>query len=235
MNAVTKEWGIQSCVVLVVATFVGFFLTVQRCQSLTVYTIGDMSSWISGYALSGFDVDSGGGDYSAGQTFRVDNGNALVNSISFPVQSDGGTHQFQVGVAAWNGARATGSWLYLSAPLTESGNSFESFTVTPNNLILSQSREYMLVLTPNAFVNTSGAFNTAVGYVPSGGYTEGQFFFVAGYGLSVNDLLTQTWTGTPANMAFSINYQLAPVPEPVTLALAGLSGLASMVVARRRK
>jgi PEP-CTERM motif len=233
MNVSANGRGIKTLVAATASLF-GFLLVVQPARSTgVVYTVGDMSNW-GGIGLTGMDVDSEYGDGSVGQTFRIDNGNALVSSISFPLQSDSGTHPFQVGVAAWDGSQVTGPLQYLSSMLTVSGTAFETFTLTPNNLVLNQGQEYILFLTPNAFVSTSGAFNTAVGYVPSGGYTEGQYYNLVGYDLSVNDLLTQGWTGIPANMAFSINYQLATVPEPAALGLL-TAGAAAFFVRRCSK
>jgi hypothetical protein len=205
--------GIKRLVIPAAVTVVGLLLTVQPCQAV-IYTVGDMGSWY-GSALTGFGIDTGGGDLTVGQTFHINNGSALVSSISFPLYAEAAAADFQVGVAAWNGTQPTGSLLYLSGTLVAGGNNWQTFTLTPNNLILNQGQEYVLFLSPNAFVTTSAAYNTFVGAVGSGAYTDGQYYDVAGYHLGINDLFALSWSGAPINMAFSINYQLVPEPSPL--------------------
>ena len=212
--------------VLAIVALVGLFSAALCCQSQTIYTIGDTGDW-SGSELTGFGV-SGGVDETVGETFVINNVNALVNSISFPVYTPTST-EFQVGVAAWNGSEATGSLLYLSAPLTGDGTLWQTCTVTPNNLTLNQGQEYILFLTPNNYVNSSPTYSAGVGLVPAEYYSGGQYFYQVGYQLSVDDLFTQSWSGVSASMAFSIDYQAAPVPEPSAPIFLFLGGLALLL------
>jgi PEP-CTERM motif len=209
--------------ILATAGLVGLFSAVQRCQSQTIYTIGDSGDW-SGSELTGFGV-SGAADETVGETFAVNNVSALVDSISLPVYSPAST-EFQLGVAAWNGSQATGSLLYLSAPFVGTGTFWQTCTVTPNDLILNKGQQYILFLTPNNYVNSSPTYSAGVGAVPAEYYSAGQYFDLVGYELNVDDLFTQSWSAVPASMAFTINYQAAPVPEPSTLTLFFLGGLA---------
>jgi hypothetical protein len=202
---------------------VGFFFAAQRCQSQGTYTVSDYGGW-SGSEVTGFGT-SDGGDETVGQTFFINNVNALVDSISVPVYA-GTSVEFQIGVAAWNGSQATGSLLYLSAPLLGDGDLRQTCTVTPSDLTLSKGQEYILFLTPNNFVNSSPTYSAGVGSVPSDEYSGGQYFEVIGYQLSVDDLFTHSWSAVPVNMAFSVNYQVAPVREPPTLTLLCLCSLA---------
>src|ERR1035437_9477270 len=194
--------------------FVGLFLTTQRCQS-QIYTVGDYTGTWSGTDITGFDIANafpgpGKGDCTVGQTFSINNVNALIDSISIPI--DGSVSaEFQIGVAAWNGSHPTGSMLYLSSPIS-GVNGWQTFTVAPNNLILNQNQQYVLMVTPNNFVNTSLSYNTGMGYVS--GYSGGQMFNVAGYEMSVSDLFVNSWSNVNADFAFSIRYEAAPVPEP---------------------
>ena len=86
---------------------------------------------------------------------------------------------------------------YLSDTLVAGGSNWQTFTLTPNNLILNQGQEYVLFLSPNAFVTTSAAYNTFVGAVGSGAYTDGQYCDVAGYHLGINDLFALSWERGP--------------------------------------
>jgi hypothetical protein len=119
----TSFQRINSFISSAVIALTGVLLTVQPCRSQS-YTVGDMGGW-SGSFLTGFGITGGpygGGDSTCGQTFRINNGNALVSSISFPLYAESSAAEFQVGVAAWNGAQATGSLLYLSDPLVAGGS-----------------------------------------------------------------------------------------------------------------
>ena len=167
-------------------------LTAQ--QGRAQETVGDLGDWL-GYQISGFDIDGTGGDTTIGQTFQIDDGNALVSSISVPVVDADtvGTAEFQIGVAAWSGTQATGTLLYLSSVMSESSTSFQTFTVSPNNLVLNQNQEYVLFVTANGVVDSYPPFNGSVGYVPVGDYAGGDAFNVTGYQFGINDLFTQTW------------------------------------------
>lgn len=221
------ETGAQGFKIFLVATavaVVGLFLTAQRCQS-QIYTVGDYGGgdWTSGIGISGFSIfGQGNGDETVGQTFSINNVNALINSIQVPIYGSSSAG-FQIGVAAWNGSQPTGSLLYLSDPIS-GVNGWQTFTVTPNNLTLNQNQKYVLIVTPNNFVNTSISYNTGMGYVS--GYSGGEMFNIAGFQLSVNDLFTDSWSDANADFAFSINYEAAPVPEPTTPALLCLGSLA---------
>ena len=173
--------------------------------------------------LTGFFVDPSGNDGTCGQTFRINDGNALVSNLSFPIYSDSTTTKFQVGVAAWNGAEASGPLLYLSPALTALGGNWQTFNVATSNLFLNQGQEYVLFFTCNSFVNAGVANSAGVGYVPADAYTDGQYFNVSGNGLGISDLFTNGWGGSPANLAFQVSYQV--VPEPTLTALVALSCL----------
>jgi hypothetical protein len=199
-----------------VVALAAVLLTAQPCRSQN-YTVGDLGDW-SGLGYTGFEVDAGGGDVTVGQTFQINNGDALVSSISFPIYNNNSSSiEFQAGVAAWNGTQATGSLLYLSGALSATGGVWQSFSVPATGLTLNQGQEYVLFLTANSYFNTEPPFTTEVGYVPSGDYTDGQYYSLPGYQLTVNDLFTQSWTASQVDLAFDIDYQV--VPEPGTFAL----------------
>jgi len=183
-----------------------------------------MGYWHDDVGIGGFYI-SGGEDNTVGETFQISDGNAFVSSISVPVEwNDGATAEFQIGVAAWSGTQATGSLLYLSSALFASGSGFQTVTVPTSGLVLNQNQEYVLFLTPNAYLGASSPFDTDVGLVSAADYPAGQFFALSGTGLTVGDLFTQSWTGGAANMAFEVDYTV--IPEPGVSALLCSGGLA---------
>jgi hypothetical protein len=207
-------------------TVTGLFLTAQPSCAQTsgvvpIYTVGTYSggAWNGNY-ITGFGISNPNTDGTVGQTFSINNVNALIDSIQVPIYGSS-LATFQIGVAAWNGSQLTGPMLYLSSPIT-GVNGWLTYTLNPNNLVLNQNQLYALFVTPNNSVNTSPSYNTGMGYVSS--YSGGELYQIAGYELSVNDLFTQGWTGVPAAFAFSMSYQA--VPEPSAMALAGLGTLA---------
>jgi hypothetical protein len=222
---------IKKCIGSAGIALAAVLLTAQPCRSQD--SVSDWGGWDGSSEISGFGIVSeGGGDITAGQTFQINDGNALVSNISVPIidDSDSSSVEFQFGVAAWNGTQATGSVLYLSSALFASSTSFQTFAVAPDNLTLNQNQEYVLFLTANSFVNSSPQSSAGVGYVPGGAYTAGQYYSLAGDQLGINDLFTHSWapSGSPADFAFEVDYQV--VPEPGTLMLLGLGG----VLLRRR-
>jgi hypothetical protein len=196
-----------------------------------VYTAGTLQAW-GGAGVTGIYV---GADGSVGvdcQTFRINNGNALVKSISFPLWPYGARENpglsqllFQVGVVAWSGSRPSGSFLYLSSELTAPvANAFQTFTVNPPNLLLTQGQEYALVFTPQNYVAADLGSLSLLGYLERSAYSEGQMFRWDGLNPGVDALYTQDWQALPGNVAFSVNYQIVPVPEPQTGLLLCLAG-----------
>jgi hypothetical protein len=238
MKPETHGGGVGFPVVSVGTVLAGLFLTTQRCQSQIYTTVGDYTigdygggAWTSGLGVSGFGISNPNTDGTVGQTFNISNVNALITSISIPIYGSA-LAEFQIGVAAWNGSQPTGPMLYLSSPIS-GVDGWQTFTLAPGNLILNQNQPYVLMVTPNNFVNTSLSYNTAMGYVSN--YSGGQMFNIAGYEMSISDLFVNSWSNANAGFAFSISYQTAPVPEPTVLALfwLGILGMCSTWGRRR--
>lgn len=199
----------------------------QQSQ-VPLFTVGDYpgGAWTSGIEVTGFGLSAaiggpGYGDSTVGQTFSIDNvTSALIDSIQVPIDGSSSA-TFQIGIAAWGGSQPVGSMLYLSSPLA-GVDGWSTYTLTPNNLVLNQNQQYVLLATPNNFVDDGPAYNTGMGYV--GGPTSGgQMYDVVGFEMSVNDLFNNSWTTANAAFAFDITYQA--VPEPATPALLGLGAL----------
>jgi hypothetical protein len=237
-SPVSKHVFVSWAVVLAV-TFL-FAIQQQTLAQSTIYSIGSLPGWDGNSSMTGFS-DSGnsnvlGSTMSVGETFRINNGNALVTSIAFPVIATAplysyGPSDFQVGVIAWNGTRTTGPLLYLSDHLVGYGAVWQNFVVNPNNLILNQGQQYLLFFTGINFLDNVTSV-AAMGYVPGNPYPDGQEFFLGwgGNGIGINDLFTHDWTAQNLDMAFAVNYQI--VPEPAGTVLLGLGS--ALLIFRRK-
>lgn len=221
------------------ATFL-FAIQQQTLAQSTTYSIGSLPGWDGHNGMTGVsDAGTSNGlasTTSVGETFRINNGNAFVTSIAFPVIATAPLYSyspsdFQVGVIAWNGTRPTGPLLYLSDHLVGYGAVWQNFVVTPNNLILNQGQQYLLFFTGINFLDglTSVA---SMGYVPGDPYPDGKEFFLGwgGGGIGINDLFVHDWTAQNLDMAFAVNYQI--VPEPAATVLLGL-GSALLIFSRK--
>lgn len=221
MKASTLSRGAIFSCIAAAFTFVGFSSPAQQPPGV-IFNVGDYpgGAW-SGSEITGFGAFSSGGDGTVGQTFSINNVTAArIDNIQVPIYGSS-LATFQIGVAAWNGSQLAGPLLYLSSPLAGI-DGWSTYSLNPNNLVLNQNQLYALFVTPNNYVNTSSPnYNTGMGYVPS--YAGGQYYQIAGYQLSVNDLFANGWTGVSAAFAFSINYEA--VPEPAASAFLGLGVL----------
>jgi hypothetical protein len=210
-------------------------------ETLAYYSIGSLPDWDGQYEATGFS-DSGdtnflGSAITAGQTFRINEGNARVSSIAFPVINNStlsglAPGDFQVGIAALSGARITGPLLYLSGRLIGQPDVWQNFVVTPNDLFLNQGQQYLL------FFTALGVFDgldsqASMGYVPGDTYSDGQWCFIGigGGSIGINSLLTQDWTMLPGDLAFQVNYDVV-IPEPASITLI-LSGAAVLILRRK--
>lgn len=196
--------------------------------------IDTLSQWTGG-SLDSFGELSGNnpGAVTFGQTFTLQEGPGYLTSVSFSVldyypspASDVCT--FKAYVMAWEGLRPTGPVLYESQPLTTSGSLFgyETFTIGFDGPPLGTDQEYILFFSANEFLNgiRSDAAMASVGNT----YPGGGFYDHYG-GFSFNDLLTQDWNQYFANYVdVAVRIELMPVPEPGTVLLLGLGGLATV-------
>jgi hypothetical protein len=205
---------------------------VARSQTLS---IGSLSGWDGVQSVTGpsYDGDTNLSSIMAvGETFHFTSGNAKVTSITFPLFANVlGSFDFQVGVAAWNGNRPTGPTLYLSDELFCPSNSWQNYVVTPDNLVLNQGQQYVLLFSGIKYLDGQPHV-AAMGYVPGNPYPDGQYFFLGmgGSNVGINDLFAQDWTGVALDMAFQMDYQT--VPEPANNALLAL-GLWIFILYRR--
>jgi len=214
-------------------------------------TIGNLSSWTYGYAITGFgdqgDPPSAPTLFAAstvGQTFRVTGGTVRVTRMEAPIFDRSPAYSphpsdYQIGVAAWNGVRPVGPLLYLSDHRVAYDSTWRNAVVTPDNLILDEGQDYVLFFPPINYLDGLSSY-ADVGYIPYDSYADGHFVSLV---ISTGDptigtaaLFDQDWrTLDPAyaqrDMVFEISYET--IPEPGTATLMGL-GLIALWHARRQ-
>jgi PEP-CTERM motif len=205
------------------------------------YSIGTLSGYTgSGIASFGDLAGDNPGGTTFGQTFNTGGTDAFAQDISFLVQpyypyTASAETEFQVFLMAWNGSQPVGPVLFASPALTTTGTIFstEQFDVTLGNTYLNGGQEYVAFFTADNYLNgiRADAAMGSTGDLYSGGT------FVAHYDDSnFNGLLSSAWSnpfGGEFELAFNMNLQA--VPEPTTLALAGLGGLSLLLFRRQRK
>jgi hypothetical protein len=223
-------------IVYTVVLSLGIFPLALQLSALaqpTIYSVGTLPGWNGDYITGVSDAGTSnilGSTMTVGETFRIDNGDALVTSIAFPLQTsppqaaDAGPLNFQVGVAAWNGVQPTGPLLYLSGQLVGLDNAWQNYLLTPSNLVLNQGQQYVLFFTGINYLDGLES-ESALGYLSGNPYPDGQIFFLGYGGTSVtfNDLFVHGWTTEVGDLAFQIDYQT--IPEPGVIVLLGFGSV----------
>ena len=203
-------------------------------------SINTIPFWGGSSGITGIGADPRGDVTTVAQTFHANDPSGSVADISFLFEGYSSPFakvpiQFQVGVSLWNSGRPAGSLLYLSQPLTASGNVFQTFTLQPANLTLAPGNEYALIFTTANFLSIDEqGTGSSFALVPGADYTQGQYFNSGGLNTGLGDLAAQNWFSSSANIAFSINFA-SSVPEPGTLLLGALATVSLLGVSRLAK
>jgi hypothetical protein len=101
---------------------------------------------------------------------------------------------FRGEVYAWDGAKATGTNLYESAPMRTSGSgTFEEITFEPGGIKLVPGQQYILFATVSKDYAPSGGTRGIWGMATTNPYNGGAFQYDNNAG-DINDLLTNPWT-----------------------------------------
>jgi hypothetical protein len=186
-------------------------------------TIDTTSAFTGNYVWDWGNVDS---TPVYGQVFTAPVGAAKLDSFEFFVEASGGSMYYQAYVFAWGGSSSTGSALFSSTQLTLPESS--SFTPAPINtggIAVTPGSQYVAY-----FYENSGTGAGLWAAAPASAYPDGEFVYGDG---------TTTWnnfqgSSSIGNSEMVLTFDSLPVPEPSTLAMAGLGGL-SLLLFRRRK
>jgi hypothetical protein len=203
----------------------------RAAEPVPATAINTLASWAGGVAASFGDVaGQNPGGTTFGQTFRVEEGDGFLSSLSFIVQgyAPHGAPEvctFQACIMAWNGSHPIGPVLYSSSPLVMPEGFFPTitFNLPLNNVGIIADTDYVVFFTANNFLNGIRS-DAAMGSVADI-YPGGSFVSQTG-GNSFNDLLNQNWDPVAANFAdLAVRLDFTPVPEPATLLLPALGAL----------
>ena len=197
---------------------------------------GTISTLPSTGNIGFFGAPSSGSTPTYGETFVATAALGLyLSDFTFYFQNNSaGTLAYQAQVYRWSGSGVIGSALFsTNATIGPTGTSYVPITTQVNDLALLDQTSYIALFTT---VNTGGsvgglrAQNSLDSSYPSGTFEYNNSATAAGLSGNWNNV------GNFGDLTFTMNFDAAPsaVPEPDSLALAGLALLAA-AVARRRK
>jgi hypothetical protein len=212
------------------AAFAQGFYTFNQGAGQLVTTNNATSAQFGGSGAELGALQAAGTEVSAGNQYIFA---VLDQSYSGTLSSD--TNVWD-GTWAYSGITATNKTSGQPGTLVSQSN-FQA----PNNGSTwnagTSTNQYILV---GWSVNMGTTWAGVSNILASGTETAGEYFGVSSVGFTALDTISPGYTlfgaanaaGNPINSPFTL-FQLAPVPEPGTLALAGLGGI-SMLLFRRR-
>jgi hypothetical protein len=185
-----------------------------------------------------------------GQTFTVQPGATALQSFSFWLSNNAelttnpASLRFKGYVMAWNAVagHATGPALYTSAVQNGPTLSSQRYDFATGGIALNANAQYVAFLSASPlFASIPPATSTAAMETTlSGTYAGGQFVYTNN-GTDFGQLTTTTWDLSSNFPEYQAHFEarfagaVTTVPEPSSLALFAVGGLAMLVVANKRK
>jgi len=181
-------------------------------------------SW-DGCSIGWWGVNDGQYGMTHGQTFTVGSDNRL-DSFAFYVDDEVGPVVFGAYVMEWSSNRAIGSVMFSQGPIETTNNhglgGWEEITISTGGLELVTGKEYVAFWSVSEFQQGNDAYGW-FGYSREA-YTDGEFVFnYQGLDTLTNTDWVADFPDLNGDLAFKMSFN---VPEPATLLLFALGGLA---------
>jgi hypothetical protein len=219
-------------------TALASILAAGQVQAQTV-TFNNTASWNGSAALYGLGTAASGANLALGEDFQAPSLSSVsLNSFTFYMQEyagSGNTITIQADIYSWNGNDPTGSPLFSQNLSVTDDGAFQAVTATTGGLTLTPGGNYIALFTTidptsaaaNGSANTQFAWEHVASSTPAidGGGSADYFL-----GSDYSQLTSGTW-GNQTPFAWQATFNA--VPEPSTIALAGL-GVSALLLRRKQ-
>jgi len=200
------------------------FATLCCCTMVSAEAITYSNFGAPGEGISSFGAPD---STNYGETFASTGG--LLQDFTFYAKYGVGGNVALV-IAMWDGAKAVGPALYVSAPILYTGGN-ESIGAYEINLALQSNTNYIAYLTVAGIADP--VVNVTMEGASSGGGLDGGFAYLNTQGVDPLQL-SQDWSSSQVrNLLYTANITAVPEPETYAMLLAGL-GLVGAIARRKR-
>ena len=200
------------------------FLVLAGAASAYGQTFDTLSSWNGTQSISSFGYPN---TATYGEVFTA-SGSALYNftvEMKLPTTANSQGYLF-----AWDGTKATGSALFTSPVMATTDSSvFQAISFDVGGAPVTSGDKYVFFASTS---EDSGSGQGQWGAIQNGGSYGGGFYYLNN-GTDSTQWTSQAWSTSLSSRSAAFTADFAPTPEPTSLALAGLGGLALLL--RKRK
>jgi hypothetical protein len=208
-------------------------ISIAQAGQTQAGTISTLPSWDGSTSVSAFGYPDSA---TYGQTVTATSQSNVLNSFAFEM-SVRSSLSFRGEVFAWDGTKATGSALFESAVKHTTSSAFQLVTFDTGGLHLQSGQQYVLFASISkdyaANLNSdSGSWGTQF----TDTYSGGQFVYLNNGG-NASAWTSDAWSTIDigSDAAFTAEFATESVPEPTSIALFGIGGLAAACGAYRRR